>query len=82
MTMSLTFTERVNNWKQIIMGKNIVHKGPSITSHETELLFYSLETAKKRILEYLSVVKVKGDLKAPIICFVGPVNFSASCSLV
>ncbi|CAO3690766.1 unnamed protein product [Umbelopsis ramanniana] len=33
---------------------------------------YGLETAKKRILEYLSVVKVKGDLKAPIICFVGP----------
>ncbi|KAJ2963796.1 hypothetical protein NQZ79_g1236 [Umbelopsis isabellina] len=33
---------------------------------------YGLDTAKKRILEYLSVVKVKGDLKAPIICFVGP----------
>ncbi|RUS17957.1 ATP-dependent protease La [Endogone sp. FLAS-F59071] len=33
---------------------------------------YGLETVKKRILEYLSVIKVKGDLKAPIICFVGP----------
>lgn len=35
---------------------------------------FRLDTAKKRILEYLSVVKVKGDLKAPIICFVGPVS--------
>ncbi|RUP51853.1 ATP-dependent protease La [Jimgerdemannia flammicorona] len=35
-----------------------------------------LDIVKKRILEYLSVVKVKGDLKAPIICFVGPVRNS------
>ncbi|KAF7722891.1 ATP-dependent serine protease [Apophysomyces ossiformis] len=33
---------------------------------------FGLEHVKKRIIEYLSVVKIKGDLKAPIICFVGP----------
>ncbi|GAB5587597.1 hypothetical protein Unana1_02497 [Umbelopsis nana] len=33
---------------------------------------FGLENVKRRVLEYLSVIKVKGDLKAPIICFVGP----------
>ena len=37
--------------------------------------YYSLDHVKKRIIEYLSVVKIKGDLKAPIICLVGPVSF-------
>ena len=33
---------------------------------------YGLEQVKNRILEYLAVLKLKGDLKAPIICFHGP----------
>ncbi|KAI8989420.1 ATP-dependent protease La [Pilobolus umbonatus] len=33
---------------------------------------FGLDHVKKRIIEYLSVIKVKGNLKAPIICFVGP----------
>ncbi|KAI8335697.1 ATP-dependent protease La [Chlamydoabsidia padenii] len=33
---------------------------------------FGLDHVKKRIIEYLSVAKIKGDLKAPIICFVGP----------
>ncbi|KAG2184095.1 hypothetical protein INT44_009110 [Umbelopsis vinacea] len=33
---------------------------------------FGLDNVKRRVLEYLSVIKVKGDLKAPIICFVGP----------
>ncbi|OBZ89329.1 Lon protease 2, peroxisomal [Choanephora cucurbitarum] len=33
---------------------------------------FGLDHVKKRIIEYLSVIKIKGDLKAPIICFVGP----------
>lgn len=35
---------------------------------------FGLDQVKKRIIEYLSVIKIKGDLKAPIICFVGPVS--------
>lgn len=33
---------------------------------------YNLEKVKERILEYLAVRKLKGDLKGPILCFVGP----------
>ncbi len=33
---------------------------------------YGLEKIKDRILEYLSVLKLKGDMKSPILCFVGP----------
>ncbi|KAG2218486.1 hypothetical protein INT45_011667 [Circinella minor] len=33
---------------------------------------FGLSHVKKRIIEYLSVAKLKGDLKAPILCFVGP----------
>ncbi|MEM1093942.1 MAG: endopeptidase La [Bacteroidota bacterium] len=33
---------------------------------------YGLEKAKKRILEYLAVLKLKGDMKAPIVCLYGP----------
>lgn len=33
---------------------------------------FGLEEVKERILEHLAVLKLKGDLKAPIICLVGP----------
>ena len=33
---------------------------------------YDLEKVKKRILEYLSVRKLKKDMKGPILCFAGP----------
>ncbi len=33
---------------------------------------YGLEKPKERILEFLSVRKLKKDLKGPILCFVGP----------
>ncbi|HEX8298103.1 MAG TPA: endopeptidase La [Rubricoccaceae bacterium] len=33
---------------------------------------YGLGDVKRRILEYLAVLKLKGDLKAPILCFYGP----------
>ncbi len=33
---------------------------------------YGLEKVKERIIEYLAVVQLKGDMKSPILCFVGP----------
>ena len=33
---------------------------------------YGLEKVKKRIIEYLAVVRMKQDMKGPILCFVGP----------
>ena len=33
---------------------------------------YGLDDVKKRILEYLAVLKLKGDMKAPILLFYGP----------
>ena len=33
---------------------------------------YGLETVKERIIEYLAVLKLKGDMKSPIICLYGP----------
>ena len=33
---------------------------------------YDLEKVKERIVEYLAVSKLKGDVSGPILCFVGP----------
>ena len=33
---------------------------------------FGLEKVKERILEYLAVLKLKGDMKAPILCLYGP----------
>jgi ATP-dependent Lon protease len=33
---------------------------------------YGMTKIKERILEYLAVLKLKGDMKSPILCFVGP----------
>ncbi|MEG0518922.1 MAG: LON peptidase substrate-binding domain-containing protein, partial [Bacteroidales bacterium] len=33
---------------------------------------FGLDTVKERIIEYLAVLKLKGDMKSPIICLYGP----------
>ncbi|MCU0405058.1 MAG: endopeptidase La, partial [Chitinophagaceae bacterium] len=43
--------------------------------HAREVLdadHYGMHKIKERILEYLAVLKLKGDMKSPILCFVGP----------
>ncbi len=44
-------------------------------SHAQKVLdrdHYGLEKVKERIIEYLAVLKLKGDMKSPIICLYGP----------
>ena len=43
--------------------------------HAQEILdrdHYGLEKVKERIIEHLAVLKIKGDMKAPILCLYGP----------
>lgn len=42
---------------------------------------YGLEKVKERILEYLAVLKLKGDMKSPIICLYGPPGSYGKTSL-
>lgn len=37
-----------------------------------DLEHFGMQKIKNRILEYLAVLKLKGDMKSPILCFVGP----------
>jgi len=44
-------------------------------NHAREILdrdHFGMEKVKERIIEHLAVLKIKGDLKAPIICLYGP----------
>ncbi len=36
---------------------------------------FGMKKVKERILEYLAVLKLKGDMKSPILCFVGPPRY-------
>lgn len=43
-------------------------KAKKILDHD----HYGMDKIKERIIEYLAVLKLKGDMKSPILCFVGP----------
>jgi ATP-dependent Lon protease len=43
-------------------------KSKKILDHD----HYGMDKIKERILEYLAVLKLKGDMKSPILCFLGP----------
>jgi ATP-dependent Lon protease len=45
-----------------------LRKAKKVLDHD----HYGMDKVKERILEYLAVLKLKGDMKSPILCFVGP----------
>jgi ATP-dependent Lon protease len=62
------------DWLVSLPWNNLAHAEINL-HHAREILdrdHYGLEKIKQRILEYLAVLKLKSEGKAPILCFVGP----------
>ena len=55
-------------WNEYTKTDIDLHKARKILDQD----HYGLDKIKDRIVEYLAVLKLKGDMKAPILCFVGP----------
>lgn len=55
-------------WNDITKDNFDLKRGKKILDED----HYGLDKIKDRILEYLAVLKLKGDMKSPILCFVGP----------
>ena len=55
-------------WNQYTKDKFDLNRAKKILDQD----HYGLDKVKDRILEYLAVLKLKGDMKSPILCFVGP----------
>lgn len=55
-------------WDEVSTDKYDLKKAKEVldTDH------YGMDKIKQRLLEYLAVLKLKGDMKSPILCFVGP----------
>lgn len=55
-------------WNEFTKDNFNLNKSQKILDND----HYGLEKIKLRIIEYLAVLKLKGDMKSPILCFVGP----------
>ncbi len=55
-------------WCKSVTDNIDIHQSQKILDED----HYNLDKVKERILEYLSVIKLKKQLKGPILCFVGP----------
>jgi len=55
-------------WAKSSGGKIDIGKAKEILDED----HYELKKVKERILDYLSVLELKPDMKGPILCFVGP----------
>ncbi len=55
-------------WNEVTKDNFDLKNASKVLEHD----HYGLNKVKDRILEYLAVLKLKGDLKSPILCFVGP----------
>jgi len=55
-------------WGDYTEDQYDLKKSKKVLDHD----HYGMEKIKERILEYLAVLKLKGDMKSPILCFLGP----------
>ena len=55
-------------WEDYTEDSYDLKKAKKILDHD----HYGMNRIKERILEYLAVLKLKGDMKSPILCFIGP----------
>lgn len=55
-------------WQEITQDQYDLKKAKKVLDHD----HYGMDKVKERLLEYLAVLKLKGDMKSPILCFVGP----------
>jgi ATP-dependent Lon protease len=55
-------------WEEYTEDSYDLRKAKKVLDHD----HYGMDKIKERILEYLAVLKLKGDMKSPILCFVGP----------
>lgn len=55
-------------WGEYTEDQYDLKKAKKILDHD----HYGMDKIKERILEYLAVLKLKGDMKSPILCFLGP----------
>ncbi len=59
--LELPWAEGTDDSYDLVKAKKILDKD-----------HYGMNKIKERLLEYLAVLKLKGDMKSPILCFVGP----------
>lgn len=55
-------------WNEVTQDQYDLKKAKKVLDHD----HYGMDKVKERLLEYLAVLKLKGDMKSPILCFVGP----------
>ncbi len=55
-------------WEEYTLDQYDLKKAKKVLDHD----HYGMAKIKERILEYLAVLKLKGDMKSPILCFLGP----------
>lgn len=55
-------------WREETEDTNSLHEVEAVLNSD----HYGLEKIKERVLEYLAVLKLTGELKAPILCLAGP----------
>lgn len=55
-------------WEDYSADSYDLKKAKKVLDHD----HYGMQKVKERILEYLAVLKLKGDMKSPILCFLGP----------